>query len=276
LSLLKPNYHVNLLKDTEDIGNFIKANHPFGVTGLNYLENDFSKYDKSQSAFAFALEHYVFTELGMNLEMLNQWSMGHVDCSLRSVSVGLSLHVMYQRKSGDATTSFGNVLLNILSVTYAYRGTRVIWAVFMGDDSLVCCTVVSADADAVQVLAEVFNLSAKYYITMAPYFASNFVDIDSESMTVRMCPDPIKRIERLSMHIAADDPQWKERHISFKDAMGVYLDGQSVMALAKLVPQRYEVDEGLVRGAASALGTLVASYDKFRGMWEEVPTILQA
>jgi len=276
LSLLKPNIHVNLLKDSEDVAQFIAANHPFGKAGIKYLENDFSKFDKSQSRFVFKLEEYVFEKLGMNSEMLDKWVHGHVDCSLRSISVGLSLHVMYQRKSGDSTTAFGNVILNVLSVAYAYRGTVVDWAVFMGDDSIVCSRAIVADDVAVQTLAEIFNLSAKYYVTQAPYFASNFILIDEGKLTVKMCPDVVKRIERLSMHVSADDPLWDERYESFVDSMSTFRDESVVQQLAVAVPQRYEVSEGLVRGAAGALGTLLRDKTKFRSLWAETPQVVQA
>lgn len=276
LSLLKPNYHVNLLKDSKDIAEFITANHPFGAGDLKYLENDFSKYDKSQSRFVFRLEEYVFRQLGMNEEMLSKWVHGHIECSLRSLAVGLSLHVMYQRKSGDGTTAFGNAILNILSVNYAYRGTVVVWAVFMGDDSLVCARAVVADSEAVQVLAEVFNLSAKNYVTDAPYFASNFVILDEARLTATMCPDVIKRVERLSMHISADDPQWHERYVSFQDSMAVFKDEAIIQKLAVVLPQRYETSEGLVRGAAAALGTAVRSESVFRKFWAVEPVLLTA
>lgn len=275
LSLLKPNFHVNLLKDTKDIAEFLTSVHPFGAKGLRYLENDFSKYDKSQSQFVFRLEEFVFKHLGMNLEMLDKWVGGHVECSLRSVSVGLSLHVMYQRKSGDATTAFGNVMLNVLSVMWAYRGTKVVWAVFMGDDSIVCANGTVVDDVAVQTLAEVFNLSAKFYVTDAPYFSSNFVLIDDGRLTIKMCPDVVKRIERLSMPIAADEPQWRERYTSYCDAMQVFTDEAIVQQMAKVVPQRYEVSEGLVRGAVSALGALAKDYGQFRGLWEDAVTVIE-
>lgn len=276
LSILKSNYHLNLLKDSKDVGEFITANHPFGQEGLRFLENDFSKYDKSQSRFVFLLEEFVFKELGMNQDFLAKWAGGHVECSIRSLAVGLSLHVMYQRKSGDGTTAFGNGILNLLSVSYAYRGTRVVWAVLMGDDSLVCADGVVADADAVRILAEVFNLTGKFFITDAPYFASNFVLIDNKKLKAVMCPDPVKRVERLSMHVSADDPQWNERHTSFKDAMGVFVDESVVQQLAAAVPVRYEVSEGYVRGAAKALGTLATDKRAFRALWEESPSLIQA
>jgi len=276
LSLLDPKVHVNLLKDMKDIAEFVTARHPFGDTTLKYLENDFSKYDKSQGDFVFALEEFVFHKLGMNLELLEKWMDGHVECSLRSVTTGLSLHVMYQRKSGDATTAFGNVILNVLSVAYAYAGTVVAWALFMGDDSLICASKIASKYEPVRLLAEVFNLSAKNYIIDAPYYASNFVVIDDVNHHVGVVPDPIKRAERLSMHVSADDPQWDERFISFKDSMSPYVNDNNIAGLARCITQRYDISEGMVNLAASALGTLASSPEKFRSVWQQEPEIVAA
>lgn len=273
LSLLKPNYHVNLTKDIRDVEAFIRGVHPFEAAGLKYLENDFSKYDKSQGKFAFVLEELMFTELGMNLEFLGLWLGGHVECNLRAVAMGLSLHVLYQRKSGDATTAFGNVLLNIVSVCYAYRGTQVVWAVFMGDDSLVCASSVAHEADAVAILAEVFNLGAKTYLTDSPYFASSFIAIDEVNMDVYVIPDPIKRIERWSMMVSGEDPQWHERFVSSRDALQVYLNCAKTTILPRMIHERYNVPAAAATGVADAVATVLSDERMFRKMWEETPRI---
>ncbi|QKN22665.1 RNA-dependent RNA polymerase [Erysiphe necator associated virga-like virus 6] len=276
LSIIKPEILINLRKDVPGMADHVKNFHPFG-TKCKYLENDFSQYDKSQAALVFAIEEHVFRQLGMNEEFLQQWEIGHHYSNIRCVSTGLSLHTMYQRKSGDATTAFGNVIINVLSVQYAYMGTKVHWALFMGDDSLVCTTPpISGDGLAVRRLAEQFNLIAKYYITDAPYFASNFVLIDEESMDVKLVPDPVKRIERLSMHISGDEPMWEERWQSCKDTLSAYTDPTTAHRMSVIVPQRYTVPEGFVRGAAAALGTICRDKQKFRELWEAEPQILQA
>lgn len=275
LSLLKPNFHVNLLKDSDDIGKFVSALQDYDSTeSIKYLENDFSKYDKSQSEFAFRLEHFVFQQLGMDQHMLDKWLQGHVECNLRSVTTGMSAQVLYQRKSGDATTAFGNVIINVLSVCYAYHGTLILWAVFMGDDSIVAAKIVASTSDAIAVMAEVFNLSAKFYLTDSPYFASNFILVDKVRRQVLMVPDVIKRIERLSMHISAEDPQWDERWVSFRDSMSVYTRPEVVEMLTPRVTNRYEVPEGFAGGAAMALGALARDKSKFRDLWEDEPSVL--
>jgi hypothetical protein len=273
LSLLKPNYHINLLKDSRDITQFLQALHPFGQK-LDYLENDFSKYDKSQDEFVFMLEEYVFRQLGMNEELLQKWVAGHVECSIRSFTTGMSLHVRFQRKSGDATTAFGNVILNVLSVCYAYSPTAVVWAVFMGDDSLVASVGRAFDERAVAILAEVFNLAAKMYVTDAPYFASSFLVVDDVNCNAVLVPDPIKWIEKRSQMVDAADPQWKERFVSAADACEPYKFKINTEPLARLVAQRHKIPlEEAVRLPA-AIATAISSQERFRGCYEDKPEVI--
>jgi len=274
LSLLLPTVHVNLLKDTKDIAAFITACHPFG-SSLSYLENDFSKYDKSQDEFVFLLEAKIFRALGMNEAMLRRWADGHVDCSVRSVTTGMALRLRYQRKSGDATTAFGNVILNIVSVLYAYQPTNIVWAVFMGDDSIVATFGRAYDARAVEVLAEVFNLSAKFYVTDFPYFASHFIMINEESRSVAMVPDPIKWIEKRSQPVPADDPAWEERYVSAADSCGVYKSRFELAGLAKAVSERHRISYKSAAMLPSAVATAISDARHFRALYDSAVTVLQ-
>jgi len=204
----------------------------------------------------------------MNEEMLHKWLSGHVKCKMRAVGMALSLEVWYQRKSGDATTAFGNVALNLMAVTYAYAGTKVLWALFMGDDSLVCCDGAVAGHRAIEVMAEVFNLGAKMFMTSSPYFASNFVFVSDDMEEVVLVPDPVKRAERWSMSISADDPQWEERYVSACDAMGAYLNSAGTAALPRALLDRYGISTDVSAGVASAVATVLSKFSNFRSMWE--------
>jgi len=272
LSLLKPNVLVNLLKDLEGVKDHVQANHVWGLP-VKYLENDFSKYDKSQSEFAFGLEAYAFQRLGLNQAMLDKWSKGHIHCKIRVIALGISLDVMYQRKSGDATTALGNVILNVLSVTYAYRGTTVVWAVYMGDDSLVCAKKIVGEEKAVQVMSEIFNLQAKFFITEAPYFASTFFLLNEYERRVTLIPDPIKRIEKFSMAISADEPMFEERYESAKTTLAVYKNKLNTTGLERALVSRYDITNNEVRVGAvvDALATAIHSFDNFRAMWQSIP-----
>jgi hypothetical protein len=277
-SLLKPNYMLMIRKSNEDLQRFIQHNHPFSRMGqaventLHYVENDFSKYDKSQDKLVFELEAYVFKELGFSHDLVEKWLDGHIECKVRIPGNGISFDVDYQRKSGDATTAFGNSLLNILSVTYAYEGLEPVWAVFVGDDSLICSTQ-TVHNESVRILQEVFNLQAKMYVTNAPYFASNFIIIDYLTESVRLLPDPIKRIEKLSQPIAAENPNWSERYQSYIDVMGPYRSTTFTSKLPSKLVERYErLDITTASTVSDALATLTESEMKFRSVWENMPT----
>nr|QED42902.1 putative RdRp [Uromyces virgavirus E] len=273
LSILKTNVHINLRKDSRDIAGFINALHPFDLldTGqvIDYLENDFSKYDKSQLELVFTLEKFLFEKLGMNQTFVDAWFMGHIDCKLRSLVHAFTLHVAWQRKSGDATTAFGNVVLNCMSVLYAYPVSTVYWMVFMGDDSIVCAERVAGYDEAVKVLAEVFNLQAKTYITSAPYFASNFIVINKACRTVGLLPDPIKRIERWSMSVGENEANFDEKFESARDVCGLYRYKIYTDVLKYMVPQRYmHISVGDTEIINSGIATVISDKDVFCGMWE--------
>lgn len=268
LSLLKPNVHVNLLKDMDDVKAFIQAVHPFGSEGMQYVENDFSKYDKSQDAFVFKLEKYFFEQLGMNQGFLERWVKGHENCRLFSFVTGLSLHLRFQRKSGDATTSFGNVLLNIVSVAYAYGVSDFAWALFMGDDSLIATRGVLMSDKAVDILAEVFNLTAKTYVTEQPYFASWFFMVIDESRRVVGLPDPIKRIEKWSQAVPADEPHWRERFVSAAQTCRAYAHKANTRWLGEMVSKRYAISVQDANRLPAAIYTATVSEENHRALHE--------
>jgi len=275
MSLLRPEWLATLRKDVKDVAAFIAANHPWGEEGLKYLENDFGKFDKSQDRFVFILEAYVFEQLGFNDELLERWLRGHERCNIRALSLGLVLHVEWQRKSGDATTALGNVILNMLSVCYAYRGTVVRWAVFMGDDSVVCSSCVVASRESLDSLAQVFNLSAKFFVNNYVYFASHFYLLDCESQQVYAVPDGVKRAQRWAVSVSVKDPRWDEKFVSNRDACRIYLHSDKLVGLTEAVRTRYGVSQNVdLDTFHAAVATVISSRDRMRSVWEERVTLI--
>lgn len=275
LSLLKPNILFNLKKDRKGIKDHIQVNHPWGVDALKYLENDFSKYDKSQGEFVFLLEAFIFEQLGLNKQLLDRWLAGHAECKIRAFSLGLVLHLQYQRKSGDATTALGNGILNMVSVMYAYRGSDIVWAVFMGDDSLACVKRVVGADDAVQVLGEIFNLQAKFYITDAPYFASMFIKLDERLNRVSVVPDPMRLIERWAMSVNAEDPMWHERWVSARDVCSIFESRVNTAGVGRMMRERYPIPDGVdVEGVFDAVATCISTEERFRAKHEASYTLI--
>lgn len=70
-------------------------------------------------------------------------------------------------------------------------------------------------------------------------------------------PDPVKRVERWSMMVSADDPQWNERFVSAQDAMVSYMSVFNTAGLARAIHLRYPVELREVGDVASAVATIV-------------------
>ena len=73
-----------------------------------FLEIDFSKYDKSQGLAALLFDCKLMRYLGVPEELIALWRSAHTVTYLCDRTNKVKLRVIYQRKSGDASTFFGN------------------------------------------------------------------------------------------------------------------------------------------------------------------------
>nr|UAW09577.1 MAG: RNA-dependent RNA polymerase [Aspergillus flavus vivivirus 1] len=268
LSLLKPEWMVNLLKDTEAVRKHLSELHPWGEQ-VEFLENDFSKYDKSQSELCVRLEHFVYRMLGMDKDLLATWYKGHERSRLHSVQLALTLMIDWQRRSGGGNTAFGNVLVNLMTTAYVYRGSQVCAAVYIGDDSLLVCKRMVASKASVQALGDIFNLQAKFIATRAPYFASNFVLFDEDQREALLVPDPFKRAQRLGLSVNAVNPEWDDRVRSHHENCRAYKYRKVQAMLAPAVRSRYDLGPEVdVEGLLNALATSAETFENTRGCWE--------
>lgn len=276
LSLLKPEIIFSLRKSPVDIETTLTAVFPWDhPREIKYVENDFSKYDKSQGRMAFELEAYAFTQLGLSTELLERWQIGHLHSSVRADTLGLCFATNYQRKSGDATTALGNGMLNVMSVAYAYKDLNVMWACFVGDDSVIATDTPAIDSDKpARIMAEVFNLQAKMYYTSEPYYASSFVVADEVSRTVALMPDPVKKVESLSKPVVSVNDDFPERYLSFHDSMRSYGCEVYRAKLARLAAVRYGTTEAYIRPVVDGLASCYYSGDQYRSIWAQVKSDL--
>jgi len=143
----------------------------------------------------------------------------------------------------------------------------------MGDDSIIAVRKMGECEAAVLVLAEVFNLSAKMYITAHPYFASHFILVQDALNYISMVPDPIKWIEKRSQPVPADDPCWEERYVSARDAGAVYLNQVNTAGLGPAVRVRYGLDQLSAESMAPAIATALSSQEAYRACYEELPEV---
>lgn len=140
----------------------------------NYLEIDFSKYDKSQGQVSILYDLKLMEYFGVPLEYRELWENAHTVTVLNDRGNKVRLKVMYQRKSGDASTF-------IMNTTYAMGVTAVLFDL---KDNFVI------DRDRNRECASLFNLESKFFRSYRfPYFCSKFlITIDSRSFFV---PDPL-------------------------------------------------------------------------------------
>lgn len=135
LSLLDPRYVMMFHKSTADLRESIrKGLTPHVKTGrrLYVVENDFSDYDKGQGVVAALLEMRIWVILGARLDYTTQWFEGQFSVHISGRSYGINLTLAMQRRTGTATTSFGNTLLNV--IIYVSTFGKPVFAIFLGDD----------------------------------------------------------------------------------------------------------------------------------------------
>jgi hypothetical protein len=83
------------------------------------VSNDFTRFDATIGASAYALERYIYVRHGLRGKALHVFDMQQ---HTRGVTThGVKYECPYTRKSGDPNTTIGNTLINALVQYYAYR-----------------------------------------------------------------------------------------------------------------------------------------------------------
>lgn len=88
---------------TSDIGVDVFRNYP-------KLEVDMSKFDKSQGRVVLLFEMEMMRLFGVPEYYRDLWWEMHAQTTLKSRAHKMSTEITFQRKSGDASTFFGNTM----------------------------------------------------------------------------------------------------------------------------------------------------------------------
>jgi hypothetical protein len=268
ISLLRPNVLLNMKKNRKQIEEFLQQHESFGEA-LNYVENDFAKFDKSQQWAALRLEWRVYEMLGLDVVMQDIWEYGHVACTMTSFAAGIKVWSLLQRHSGDPATAPGNTIVNIVTVAACYEIPSYEYAMVLGDDSVIATRAPIRELKAVERMAGVFNLSAK--LTQSPYgfFCSAFI-VKSANKVLYMS-DPVKRTEKLGGYIChRSDDKIKEMFVSLGDLLDNYKWVNFHEPLADAVRYRYKTNAG-VEVMIQGLYTVSTDYKAFRSLYSEQP-----
>jgi len=246
-----------------------------GATVPTYIENDFSKYDKTQEQTVFKMEMWFYRNIGFDKEFCKMWSDGHEVSSAKSFETGLTMWTMFQRKSGDVTTSLGNTLVNMATVAYAYfdrpeyfQNVKFAW--FLGDDSLIATDAITADKiykRGSSKMASIFNLQAKLIVTKHAYFCGNFIipTIDGP----RLFCDPLRRIAKLGRWDVRFESNFEEHLTALRDQLVGYDDAGLCDVAADVISARLQgvQNETGIRLAIAALSDLQKNPVAFRKLW---------
>lgn len=112
--------------------------------------------------------------MGVPEDILEIWYNCHKESMLRYKNNGVRLRTEFQRKSGDASTFFGNTLVLLGVTCAAYDFSKMRLGLFAGDDSLLFMEPFYPTYDASPVFADLFNLESKLLSDYEhPYFCSN-------------------------------------------------------------------------------------------------------
>lgn len=272
-SLLLPHVLYNKKKNIDQIEEFInKVDSSDPEKEFRYLENDFSAYDKSQHVSTWTLEREIYRSLGLDPELLEVWMDAHWFTKIRSAAVGLTMYVLFQRKSGDVTTSFGNTIVNMLTLFYTFKLTTFVYALFLGDDSLIKVRLAAVDIDVIRSgptrMMDAFNLICKFFVFLYGYFCGYIITkVDGENKLISDCLRRATKLGRLDINDARD---FKEHWVSFGDVTRNYDDVLVVQQAAEaLAERRADGDMYMLELLYYALNSIGKSYKEYRSLYDD-------
>lgn len=138
ISVLSPKYDIYTDMSTEDYEK--KLTRKFDLEILKTYktyELDISKFDKSQGELILLIELKIYQLLGMPPSIAKLWYNAHARTKLIDRYNKIKCFIDYQRKSGDASTFFGNTIVTMFTLATAINMHNIHYAVFARDDSLI-------------------------------------------------------------------------------------------------------------------------------------------
>lgn len=239
----------------------------FIMDRLAQVENDMSKYDKAQGEVLRLCEDMILKKLGMPDDLLEIWSNSHVRSRLRDSKTGVSFDTDYQRKSGDASTFFGNTLVLLIVLVACYDIDTIELILAAGDDSLIYFKEgYFIDYDPSPIMADLFNLECKLMTKYSiPYFCSKFLIVTEK--WIHFVPDPVKFLTKLGRRDMANYEHVEDYRISCLDVMTPLFNLETVDKLSIGVKERYGGEINDCSKLISILSTICSSKIKFSQMF---------
>jgi hypothetical protein len=220
---------------------------------LRSFEADISKFDKSQGELHLDIECALFEFLGMQKRVVEFWRHCHTVTYLKDFINKIRVQIYHQRKSGDASTWFGNTIVTMAAIAVALYGymEEVLVGMFSGDDSGLVMdeSVLLPEFD--QFMENVFNFECKQFEFEFPYFCSKF--LISTINGFEFVPDPLKMFVKLGRCDVGNRQLLEEYRKSLRDLSFHMRDAALCRQLAKAVQERYKCDRATFAALCSVL-----------------------
>lgn len=220
---------------------------------LKKLEIDISKFDKSQGKLILLIEIEIYVLLGMPRYLAKLWFLAHEKTTLVDRLNKIKAWVDYQRKSGDASTFFGNTIVLMIVLAIIFNMHDVLLAILAGDDSLILSR--KDFSKFIELLSSLFNLEAKVLDFKYPYFCSKFLLTVGDRYYY--VPDPLKLVSKLGRKDLKNYDHVEEYRKSLLDLTQVYDNAVINEQLSAAVYERYGAFPNITM-VISAIRTVVA------------------
>jgi len=259
-ALLRPGIYSAGRASDADISDWL-TDFAAQVLTCDAVELDSSKYDKSQNLLARMVESYMYTDLGLDPQVMEVFADSFAG-KVSSRNLGLLFFLIYQMKSGAPNTMLGNIVYNGVSAGESLGWARILLMIIKGDDNVAWLRK-SANLDQVVAkMSGLFNLEVKLITGNVLYFSSGYiVPVGSR---VWFVPDPIKMVELLGER-TGDERTLPEQFVSFQDRVSsLTADAGLPAALQLVVRHRMLVPDLDVVMLVDALAAVSGSFDVFK------------
>lgn len=254
MKLMKSKFVMYTDMSPEDFACMLSTRFPHVDIGPNVhkLEVDMAKYDKSQQRLHLKMELELYRRLGLDDRFRKLWFKGHAFTSLTDYHNKVKAFVIYQRKSGDASTYFGNTAILIMMLNWMYDISTCDLALFSGDDSVLIGGRIKEDlADDFAIL---FNMETKFFRYEYIYFCSKF--LLKVGGRFQFVPDLIKMLTKMGRSDLRNYDHVEEYRRSLCDLTKVYKSTIIDNALTSAMSERYNVQLPVTYVLSSLLSIL--------------------
>lgn len=233
-----------------------------------HMEVDMSKFDKSQGSAALDFEIMIMRSFGVPDYLLELWYEAHHNSILVDRDNGLRVKLVYQRKSGDASTFLGNTMFLMAVLSLLFDMSTCDFAAFSGDDSILIGEGVMYDRNF--LCANLFNLESKFFRNFRyKYFCSKF--LLPVGGRVYFVPDVAKLLTKLGRSDLVNWEHAEEYRVSLDDLTRVYSNAAINEVFEAALRERYRCGPLQLGQVLATIRYVVSQRPLFRQMFWVVP-----